>query len=155
MMIHGNKMRASHQKAAGSCLHDMQGQATAREGRIVLNESSEVGAAVLLAVWSKPASGNLTTWLILVYTCKNWNILRTSWVLRCYRRTPYEIQGKSYISVHTVIFFWPKVYSMVIVIRITHNARSKSQYENFTLSIYLYILSTCLYILLQPIFCHD
>ncbi len=40
-------------------------------------------------------SGNLTTWLIfkLVYTCIYWDVLRTSWVLLCYRITPYENQG--------------------------------------------------------------
>ncbi len=38
-------------------------------------------------------SGNLTTWLILVYESIYSDTLRTSWVIRCYRITQYENQG--------------------------------------------------------------
>ncbi len=64
-------------------------------------------------------SGILTTWLILVYTGIYWNILCTSWVLRCYCRTPgpNEIQGNSITFLYTRMYareiytgILPKVY---------------------------------------------
>ncbi len=67
------------------------------------------------------SSGNLTTWLILVYTCIYWDVLRTSWVLRCYRRTRYENQGNRitrYILTYLEIYFWPKVYLRIFGVQL-------------------------------------
>jgi hypothetical protein len=76
--------------------HFRQDFGTSWNLRINLSSSSLLGHGN--TGWSlrenlSSSPGNLTTWLILVYTCIYWDVLRTSWVLRCYSRTPYENQG--------------------------------------------------------------
>ncbi len=74
----------------------------------------------------EPSSGNVTTWLVLVYESIYSDVLRTSCVIRCYRITQYENQGNRIfhdilsisrhirlsksISQYTEIYFWPIVY---------------------------------------------